>query len=258
MTLSFFKMQAQGNDYLYFDFLQNPVPDVDFSALSRTLSRRSFSVGGDGIVLIEPHKRYDARMRIFNADGSEGRMCGSALRCVSVYLAGKLGKDVLEVDTLSGLKIGRITAPNCAEVDMGRVVMTHDKPVELNNMVGHTVNVGNPHFVHFVEILTSGMAPLYGPGLEKNMLFPDGVNIEFVEVVSPSVIRISIWERGSGATLACGTGACAAAFAAMQKKGTHAQITVRMPGGVVQVRLENKHAFLAGEVHFVYRGELEL
>lgn len=258
MTLSFFKMQAQGNDYLYFDFLETPIPDMDFGTLSRTLSRRSFSVGGDGIVIIEPHKRYDARMRIFNADGSEGRMCGSALRCVSVYLANKLGKDVLQIDTLSGLKIGTITGTNCAEVDMGRAILIHEKPVELNNIIGHTVDVGNPHFVHFVEILTSGMAPHYGPALEKNMLYPDGVNIEFVEVVSPSIIRISIWERGSGATLACGTGACAAAFAAYKKKGTLPQVTVRMPGGDVQVRIENKHAFLAGEVHFVFRGELEL
>jgi len=257
LKLSFFKMHAQGNDYIYFDFTTTPQPDIDFSQLSRDLSPRNFGVGSDGIVIILPHPRYDGQMRIFNADGSEGRMCGSALRCVTVYLARKTGKKRLEIDTLSGLKIGTIMEQNCAEVDMGRIGFLHDKPVEIMGLNGHTVTVGNHHFVRFEDSLEPDIARKRGPGLEKNMLFPGGVNIEFVQVLTADAIRIAIWERGSGATLACGTGACAAAFAGMQKKHLNSRVKVYMPGGMVTVRFADKHAFLAGDVVLVFSGSID-
>ncbi|OQX70568.1 MAG: diaminopimelate epimerase [Candidatus Cloacimonas sp. 4484_275] len=264
MKFDFFKMQAQGNDYLFFDFLDKKIPAIDFSALSLKVCDRHFGVGADGIVLISADSENDAKMRIFNADGSEAEMCGTALRCVTSYLSQKLKKAEISVVTKAGIREGKLIFegknPN-VKVGIGKPEILKQE-LKVEGFVGDWISVGNPHFVIFLEEENSGFkrnyARKFGKKIERNTYFPERTNVEFARIISSKTIEIQIWERGSGATLACGTGSVAAAFVGMRRKRLEKNVTVKVPGGEVKISVENGFFFLSGEVFKVFSGKIEI
>ncbi|MDA3814660.1 MAG: diaminopimelate epimerase [Candidatus Cloacimonetes bacterium] len=260
MKLDFFKMQAQGNDYIYFDLIDKPLPKIDFFKLAVKLSNRNFSIGSDGIILILNSSAYDAKMRMFNADGSEGKMCGSALRCVSYYLSQRSGKDEITVETLAGIKIGLIKdkVERLVTIDLGVPEFIQDEEVEINGIKGNLISVGNPHFVTFINSLSENIAKCQGHIIDNPAYFTDGINVEFAKKISKNEIEIKIWERGSEVTLACGTGACAASFCGIEKGIISSPVVVQMPGGSVTVELKKSNIFLTGKVEYVFDGSTEI
>ena len=274
MKLNFFKMQAQGNDYLFFDFLNKPVPDTDFSILSLQICDRHFGVGADGIVLILPDSSNDALMRIFNANGSEAEMCGSALISVISYLSKKTKKKDFSINTKSGVKTGEILNnwPIGINVKSENIVKQKIPVVKVNmgipsflsvnkkifDFEGSVVSMGNPHFVTFLDSLSDEILFEFGPQIEGNQDFPKGINVEFAKIVDQSSVNVKVWERGSGATLACGTGACAVTFSGIKYKLLNDIVKVNFPGGTLFVKYDGKFIFLIGEVAYVFSGIYEL
>ena len=272
----FTKMQGAGNDYIYVDTSRWPVPDP--VAAARAWSRPHFGIGSDGLVLIEPAPgpEADFGMRIFNADGSEGRMCGNACRCIGKYLYEKGLTDKLRIRlaTLSGVvelllrtdDAGRVES---VKVDMQEPVLfdpalltvpyLQDAPLPGTSRCGTFVSMGNPHCVIFVDDVESVALAQEGSQLEKHPLFPQRCNIEFAEV-RPDGIRVRVWERGSGRTLACGTGACAVAVAAALTSRAPRSSRIRMEGGDLDVEwnAENGHVYLSGPAAYVFEGDIEL
>lgn len=277
--MQFTKMQGAGNDYIYLNCLQGAPKDPN--ALSVQLSNRHFGVGADGLVLILPGENgADFRMRMFNTDGSEGKMCGNAIRCVGkyVYDRGFTDKTTLTVQTLSGLKTlelfvekGKVRR---VRVDMGKAELLAKKvPVEAEEekvidkpavIAGHHVNItcvsmGNPHCVVFFEEIDLLPLEKLGPQFERHQMFPDRVNTEFIRVIDRRTLQMRVWERGSGETMACGTGACAAAVAATECGYVDAgeDITVQLRGGDLIIRyLEDGTVLMTGAAEFVYDGQL--
>ena len=279
MKIKFTKMHGCGNDYVYIDcmekLLENP------ARLSTILSDRRKSIGGDGIILIEPSDCAEAKMRIFNKDGSEGKMCGNGIRCVAKYLFDKgLCKDPknIKIETLSGVKTLEITENNGNEanvkVNMGKpsfkpseipVVANKEKlvsePITIdgNKYEITCVSVGNPHCVIFLDEVYSANVREIGSQLSANTMFPEGVNVEFASVVDKNNITMRVWGRGSGETLACGSGACATVIAAVEngfcEKGT--DVTVHLRGGKLKVNY-GEEVFLIGNATKVFEGEIEI
>ena len=282
MKREFVKMHGCGNDYIYFDCLKNDLYDPE--TLSIILSDRHFGIGGDGIVLICPSAVADAKMRMFNADGSEGKMCGNAIRCVGKYLFDRkiTGKTELDIETLSGIRHLTLYPENgkvkTVQVDMGKAALSPESlPVllpgekivdrEANVAGGHyritCVSMGNPHCVLFTndwedfDIDHFEMDAL-GPKFESDPLFPERVNTEFVKLLPDGTLRMRVYERGSGETFACGTGACAAAVAAVEnglkKKGE--PITVRLRGGELSIIYTDDGVRMTGPATEVFTGEI--
>lgn len=281
MKLSFTKMHGCGNNYIYFNCFDQTVPDP--ASLSVRLSEPHFGIGGDGIILISPSDKADAQMRIFNADGSEGKMCGNGIRCVGKYLYDNGmtdGRTTITVDTLSGVKTLELTVKDgkmtSARVDMGAAILKPaDIPVDLEDdtvigapivvdeKVYHMtcVSMGNPHCVIFLDEDIDGLdLERIGPKFEHHALFPERVNTEFVNVLSDGTLKMRVWERGSGETWACGTGACAVGVAAVltgrAQKGE--DITVHLRGGDLTVRYTDQTVFMTGAATTVFKGEIEL
>ncbi len=279
MKLFFTKMHGCGNDYIYFDAFTQHIPDPE--ALSRRLSDRHFGVGGDGVVLIGPSAIADARMRMFNADGSEGNMCGNAIRCVGKYLYdhGMVQAQSLTIETRSGvknlqlkIKAGRVDA---VRVDMGKPELRPQYiPVLLpgDRVIGRTVelggqrrtiscvSMGNPHCVIFCPQVDDLDLPAIGPLCENDPLFPDRVNTEFVEVCGPQRLKMRVWERGSGETWACGTGACASAVAAVESgvSPRNQPIELVLRGGVLTITVTDETVLMEGGASEVFKGEVEV
>jgi diaminopimelate epimerase len=260
MKLDFFKMHAQGNDYIYFDFTKLNIPDINYFKLSHILSDRHFSIGGDGIVLIEKQIGYDGKMTIFNADGSVGKMCGSALRCVTSYLFCQTGKKEFLIDTASGLKKCFVLndAGDEVKVNLGTPFLIETKQHVVNGFPGYLVNIGNEHFVTFVDELPVDIAPKAGPRIQDKSLFSEGINVDFVKIRSRQKVELRFWERGSGATLACGTGTGASVFAGIKNGLLDDKVDVIVPGGRVQTEFDGKDIFLSGKVDFVFSGSIEI
>ncbi len=281
MKLQFTKMHGCGNDYIYINCFAQTVEDP--AALAVSLSRPHFGVGADGVILICPSKAADARMRMFNADGSEGKMCGNGIRCVGKYLYdnGMAGKgDTLTVETLSGVKKLYITAENgkmvSARVDMGRAVLTPSDipvfldgssvvaaPLVVDEKLYHItcVSMGNPHCVVFLkEDIDLLDLKRIGPKFEHNPLFPERINTEFVNLLPDGVLKMRVWERGSGETLACGTGACAVGVAAVLNGycGKDTDVTVRLRGGELIVRYTDSAVWMSGTATTVFEGTIDL
>ena len=263
--MHFTKMHGLGNDYLY---VYGEVP-ANVAELSRRLSDRHFGAGSDGMIYISPSSVADFKMRIFNADGSEALMCGNGIRCVGkyVYDKGLTNKNALRIETLSGIKDVGLTLldgqVDRATVGMG-VAQARD---ELKLKVGDTtvcgipVSVGNPHFVIFVDDAQAAPVDTLGPTIERHEAFPDGVNVEFAQVLARDEIRMRVWERGSGITMACGTGACATAVAAVtQGKCPYGRpITIHLDGGDLHIRVSTDNAVtMTGPATTVYEGDVEL
>lgn len=275
--MKFTKMQGCGNDYIYVDCFSETVPEP--SALARKISDRHYGVGGDGLILIEPSEKADAFMHMFNADGSEGAMCGNGVRCVAKYLYdhGIVPEDrrAVSVDTRAGVKriSFRVKSGKAAEltVDMGRPMLTSrlPEPITIQGMplrfLG--VDVGNPHAVFFLEdnaaLGAESVSELdlkqLGRAFETHPRFPDRVNSEFIEIASPHEINFRVWERGSGETLACGTGTVAAVYAGICMKKLDNEVSVHLPGGDLSVRFDptSGRLFLTGNAEEVFAGEYD-
>ena len=266
-TILFSKMHGAGNDYIYVNTLLYNIDDP--SKLARLWSDRHKGIGSDGLVLIgrSPIPEADFSMRIFNADGSEAMMCGNACRCIGKYLYEKGLTDKTEIRLLtpSGLKLLKLklTSSNIVEtvtVDMGEPVFDKEKqfnPTEKMLPEGLFISMGNPHYVIFTDDVDAVNDK--GRELEYHPAFPERANIEFAEM-RPDGIRVRVWERGSGITMACGTGACAVAVAATKTGRGGRTNHIIMDGGTLEVewREQDNHVYLTGPAEFVYEGEIEI
>lgn len=252
MLIPFSKMQAQGNDFVILQMLHTRDISLPWQDLSKEICDRRKGVGGDGLVLILADAEADARMVIYNSDGSRAAMCGSALRCCA-RLVGKLqNKSNLRFATDSGILDAVIEAEEIS-VNLGKPQMLEENLV-LEGIEGNLIGVGNRHFVSFQNEL-KGQEIEFGPVLEQHPHFPDGVNVEFARVISDGEIDMTVWERGAGATLACGTGAVASVFCGIQKGFLEHEVRVNMPGGSVLIRaLENGEFILAGPAEHTFNG----
>lgn len=276
--LNFTKMHGIGNDYIYVNCLEKDVESP--SDLAIAMSPRHFSVGADGLVLICPSKVADARMRMFNADGSEGKMCGNAIRCVGKYLYdnGKTNKKSLSIETLSGIKYLELNVVDnkvdSVQVDMGIAtiepnsipviaaspminerVIVDKKPYNIT-----AVSMGNPHSVIFMEEIDSLELTKIGSAFENLAIFPERVNTEFVKVIDRNTLKMRVWERGSGETYACGTGSCATVVAAILNGHCDYDlpITVKLIGGDLKIVCKKDlRVFMTGKATKVYEGVYE-
>ena len=263
--MRFVKMEGLGNDYVYVDLFHERLCEAP-ETMAVKLARPHFGVGADGLILIEPSETADARMRVFNADGSEARMCGNGIRCVGKYLydSGLCRQPTLTVETLSGLRTLalQVDAGLCtgASVDMG-VPILEGAPIEIEaaGQLWHLqkVSMGNPHAACFLPALPDDkLFRAAGAALECNEAFPQRANIEFCQVEGPKRLHVRVWERGSGETLACGTGACAAAVAAASAGLTQRAVTVCLPGGELDVHWrEDEHVIMTGPARVSFTGE---
>ena len=263
--MKFTKMHGLGNDYLY---VFGDAPE-NVAELSRRLSDRHFGAGSDGMIFISPSGEADFKMRIFNADGSEAMMCGNGIRCVGkyVYDKGYTDKTRLTVETLSGVKTLdlqiRCGAVKSASVEMGTALVSDEMGLTVGgeDVVCTPVSVGNLHAVTFVSNAESAPLETLGARLEHNEAFPGGVNAELVQVISPDTLRMRVWERGSGVTMACGTGACASAAAAVARGYCEPDtpIRVRLDGGTLSITVSrDMRVTMTGPAETVYEGETTL
>lgn len=262
--MHFTKMHGLGNDYLYhYGEIESP------QEISIKLSDRHFGIGSDGIIIISPSEVADCKMRIFNADGSEAKMCGNGIRCVGkfVFDKGIVNKTHITVETLSGIRsLDLQTRDNraiSASVDMGKVVASEKTTIatSFGDISIMPVSVGNPHGVIFTGDAENAPLTTLGKEIENHSFFPGGVNVEFVQVIAPNTLRMRVWERGSGITMACGTGACASAFASV-KAGLcdrKLPITVKLDGGDLKISvLGDDTVIMTGPATTVCECEVEL
>lgn len=261
--MHFTKMHGLGNDYLYvYGEPENP------SELSIRLSERHFGAGSDGMIWISPSAVADFRMRIFNADGSEAKMCGNGIRCVGkyVYDKGYTDKKRITIETLSGIKTLTLKTSNgkvkSASVDMGNAVISSDMTLTAGSdeITCMPVSMGNPHAVIFVSDAENVPLEKSGPLIEKHEAFPGGVNVEFVQVIDECTLRMRVWERGSGITMACGTGACASAAAAVRKGFCrhNDDIAVILDGGTLRINVDDDFRItMTGPAETIYEGDVE-
>lgn len=280
--MRFTKMHGAGNDYVYVDCFAEPVPE-DPAELARRVSDRHFGIGGDGLILILPSAVADARMWMFNADGSEAEMCGNGIRCVAKYLYdhGICRQTAMRVETGAGVRSLELEIERGrtrrVRVDMGTPILEPEKiPTRLpgnsafdgNPVVGAKlkvagetlevtcVSMGNPHAVTFVDRLSDRWVLQIGPQVEVDPHFPNRTNAEFVEVISPTEVRMRVWERGSGETLACGTGATAVCVAGVLTGRTARKVLAHLPGGDLELHwADNNHAYMTGPAVEVFSGE---
>ena len=261
MKLHFRKIHAQGNDYLFFDFLDSALPNLDFSELSRKLSERHFGIGADGIVIIFRSQSVDATMRIFNADGSEAEMCGSALRSLGYYLYKKNGQINQKIQTQAGIREIEILLTNgeiIPKTEIGIPKFIRDQSIEIKGYTGYQVEVGNPHFVIFGKKRKTEEVVSIGKMIEYDKHFPNRTNVEFVEVIDKKTISLQFWERGSGLTLACGTGTVASFFAARKIGLVEDKVKVLVPGGTLEALFGNGKFYLIGKTDYVFSGDVEI
>lgn len=277
MKLKFTKMHGLGNDFVVVDNRSSRLSKLP--RLSKSLCDRRFGIGADQLLLLEKSKRADFKMRIFNADGSEVEMCGNGIRCLAKYvwdrnLAGKRpNRGTLTVETLAGIIVPKESG-SLVEVDMGEPVLEAEKiPVALKGpVIDHPlrlkrdsfrmtcVSMGNPHAVIVVRDVGSVPLQSWGPAIETNSLFPERTNVEFIQIVNSRNIRMRVWERGAGETLACGTGASAAGVAAVLLGLTKRRMTLHLPGGrlLIEWSAKDNHVYMTGPAEMVYEGVIEI
>lgn len=275
--IRFTKMHGAGNDYIYINAIDSC--PANLPELSNEMSDRHKGVGSDGVVLIMPSDKADFRMRMFNADGSEGEMCGNASRCVAkyVYDKGLTSKRKITLETLAGIKVLEITKVvdekvREVKVDMGEpsfapeIIPTKsnceviDMPIStsLGTLNLTAVGTGNPHGVVIMDSVSDLDIDSIGPEIQNNELFPRKANIEFVRIINRNEIEMRVYERGSGETMACGTGACASVVATSRLGLTDRRATVHLKGGDLQIHwAENNHVYMTGEAATVFEGEYE-
>lgn len=275
--MKFTKMQGLGNDYIYVDCtretLENP------SDIAKKVSDRHFGIGSDGLVLILPSQIADFRMRMFNSDGSESEMCGNAIRCVGKYVFdnGMTDKNLVNIETLAGIKVLTLTVQNgkveLVRVDMGEpILVPRDVPVasDKESFISEPVTIdgrefkvtavsmGNPHAVSYIEDVENFPLAQIGPKMETNSLFPRKVNAEFVQVIDRKNLKMRVWERGAGETLACGTGACAVLVSSVLNNLSDRAATIKLLGGDLLIEWSEKdnHVYMTGPAVKVFEGEI--
>lgn len=273
--LQFVKMEGIGNDYIYMDGIHQRVP-LD-SKFIRRISDRHRGIGSDGLIVILKSDVADFKMRMFNRDGSEGKMCGNGIRCFAkfVYDEHMTKKTTLQIETLSGIKTCELLFDGHqvtdVRVDMGAPVtacaqvpvnypkdemIDEEITVDSKSYRGTAVSMGNPHFVIETDNLDFDLAAI-GPGFEKNPLFPESVNTEFVKVIDDTHLEMRVWERGSGETEACGTGACAVAYACYLNHRAANECDVKLLGGHLKIAYRDGHIFMTGPARTAFQGYLQ-
>ncbi len=270
--MKFTKMHGAGNDYIYIDCFHENVENP--SELSKKLSDRHFGIGGDGVVLISPSDNADCFMDIYNADGSRAQMCGNAVRCTAKYIYdNRIKNKTITVDTLSGIKNIEILA-DCCRVNMGKPIfngrliptrygdgIVSGKILNIDNRDYQItcLSMGNPHCVTFCDNIDKLNLEKIGPLFERHEMFPERINTEFAEVIDNNYVKMRVWERGSGETLACGTGACAVCVASVINGycTRNEEIIIQTKGGILSVQWnENGNVYLTGEAQKVFDGEI--
>lgn len=277
--MKFTKMHGIGNDYVYVNCFKEEVKEPPH--LATIISDRHFGVGSDGLILILPSKVADCKMRIFNADGSEAQMCGNGIRCVAKYVYDHkiTQKNPLTVETLAGIKTIQLFAENgkvtSARVNMGKPGLMRseipmigketqvvDELLTLESGVSYRitcVSMGNPHCVVFVDNIDTIDLVKHGTEIERNRLFPERINVHFVKIHTPKEVTIKTWERGSGITQACGTGASAVCVAGVLNKRTDRKILAHLPGGDLELEwAEDDHVYMTGPATEVFTGEWQI
>lgn len=279
--MKFTKMQGLGNDYVYVNCFEEKVSDPP--AAARFVSDRHFGIGSDGLIMINPSEAADFEMEMYNADGSRGEMCGNGIRCVAkyVYDHGLTDKTDISVETLGGIKYLNLTVEDgkakLIKVNMGKpeldpklIPVIPEKPedkelvnvpliVEEKEYRMTCVSMGNPHAVIFVDDVDSLDLEKEGPKFENHSRFPDRINTEFVRIIDRHTVQMRVWERGSGETLACGTGACAAAVSGILNGLTEDKVTVKLPGGDLEIEWDREEntVYMTGPAAVVYEGEID-
>ncbi len=287
MKLNFTKMEGLGNDYVYVNCFKETVPNP--SELSIKISDRHFGIGSDGLILIKPSEVADFTMEMYNADGSQSEMCGNGIRCVGkyVYDYGLTDKEEISVETLAGVKYLKFVIDRKDASDRGTVAMvtvnmgepifkSSEVPVDLGKELDMVldypvtidgkeynitcVSMGNPHCITYVDDTDSFPLEEIGPKFESNPIFPRRVNAEFVQVVSRDYLKMRVWERGSGETLACGTGTCATVVASILNGLTEDEVTVRLLGGelIIKWDRETNLVYMTGPAKVVFDGVIEI
>ncbi len=277
--MKFTKMQGLGNDYIYVNCFTEKVADP--SKMAKILSDRHFGIGSDGLVLIMPSETCDFKMRMFNSDGSEAEMCGNAIRCVGkyVYDNGLTQKTVIKIETLAGIKILDMKVENgkvaMVRVDMGEPVLQPalipvkseeelfiSQPVLIDGKEFKVtcVSMGNPHAVTYVEDIDKFPPDIIGPKMENDSLFPKRINAEFVQVLDSKTLKMRVWERGAGETLACGTGACATLVSSVLNGVSDRCAVVKLLGGdlIIEWNENDNHVYMTGPATKVFDGEIEI
>ncbi|WP_028052915.1 diaminopimelate epimerase [Carboxydothermus ferrireducens] len=271
--MEFLKMHGLGNDFVVIDEIKNQnLVNKNLSDLAKKICDRRFGIGADGLVLLLPSEKADFKMRIINSDGSEAEMCGNAIRCVARYYVEKYNpaKKQLEVETLAGIIKPEVLENNMVRVDMGRPILkpqeipvaVEEEPVNIPlEVLGQkfyftAVSMGNPHAVIFVDSLAKIELEKYGPLIETHPLFPRKTNVEFVEILSPAKVKVFVWERGAGATLACGTGASAVVVAGRILGHLQEDVEVVLPGGSLFINwVFGESVYMTGPAEIVFKGE---
>lgn len=264
--MKFTKMHGCGNDYIYVDGSKEYIRQEDKPEFARRLSDRHFGIGADGVIFINPSMEADFEMEMYNADGSRGEMCGNGIRCVAkyVYDKGLTDKEKISIISAGKVKVLNITARDgCAvlvKVNMGKAeILAEEAVVHCGQNYRMTcISMGNPHAVIFVDDVEGLEVAKIGPYIENHTLFPERINVEFVKVLDRSTLQMRVWERGSGETLACGTGACAAVVAAVKKGLTNEQVTVKLPGGDLEIFFDSREnlVYMTGPATHVFDGEI--
>ncbi len=279
MKINFTKMHGIGNDYVYVDGFKQTIDNPN--QFSEFISDRHFGIGADGLVMILPSEIADFRMRMFNADGSEGKMCGNASRCIGkfVYEAGYTNKTHLSLETLSGIKHLTLTIEDnkvdMVEVNMGKAILTPrdipmlsnlerfiNQPMTIDDQTYNVtcVSMGNPHAVIYCDNVDNLSLEVIGPKFEFNPLFPERINTEFVQIINKNTVKMRVWERGSGETWACGTGACAVAVSCVLNGYCNydEEITVKLRGGDLKIIYKQDGTVLMkGPATKVFEGTIE-
>ena len=277
--MEFTKMEGCGNDYVYVNGfttrLKNP------NKVSEIVSDRHFGVGSDGLIIINPSEVADFKMSMYNADGSEGKMCGNGIRCVAKYVYDNkmTDKTTITVETLSGIKTLVLNVKDgtvkTVRVDMGRpVILAKDVPVisDKEEVINDSlildgkeyritcVSMGNPHAVTFVDDTDNLEIEKIGPKFENNEIFPDRINTEFIQLIDRNTIKMRVWERGSGETLACGTGACASVVACVLNGLTEDRVTVKLTGGdlLIEYNRDEDTVYMTGPAKIAFTGNIEI
>jgi diaminopimelate epimerase len=278
VSMKFTKMQGTGNDFIVIDCMERE--NEDLKQLAPKLCNRHFGIGADGIIMILPSASEDIKMRIINSDGSEAEMCGNGIRCFAkyVYTRGIINKEKIRVETLAGTIVPEIIfkngKPDMVKVDMGEPRLKRsdipmegpegeviNEPLYLDGIEYRItcVSMGNPHCVIFTDDVNAIPIREIGPGIENHKLFPQKTNVEFIQVLNQGEIKMKVWERGAGETLACGTGACASGVASYLNKKTGRRIIVHLPGGDLLVEwMDDNHIYMTGPAEEVFTGEIIL
>ena len=277
--MEFTKMQGCGNDYVYVNGFKNKIDNPN--KLSEIVSDRHFGIGSDGLIVINPSEKADFKMSMYNADGSEGKMCGNGIRCVAKYVYDNkmTDKTTITVETLSGIKTLELNVKNdkveTVKVNMGTpillpkdvpVVSDKDKVVDEPIVIDDKeyritcVSMGNPHAITFIENTDDLEIETIGPKFENNPIFPDRVNTEFIQVLDRNIVKMRVWERGSGETFACGTGACATVVACVLNGLTDNKVTVKLLGGdlFIEYNREENTVYMTGPAKVSFTGKIEV